>query len=451
MKKLIVLLVLLCLCVGFVLAGCAPSEDQSHDGVLTVYNCEDYIDEATLEAFEEWYLETYGKSITVNYITYDTNETMLTKIMNNDADVDLICSSEYAIQKLYNNDKILPINKTPGMGTINQEIYNRVETMFGEDFLNYFVPYMYGTLGILYNVDVFEEEGIDIAEEGWSILWNEVGSEALMGKILLKDSIRDTFAAGVLYLKEQNKLPEAYAHMTTEQLINCTEPELVEAVRVALTEQKHTLKGYEVDFGKDDMCKLSAYVDLAWSGDAMYAIEEALYEYEVNLDYYVPEAGANVWFDGWFIPKCTSQSAAANAFIEFMCKPTVSAANMIYVGYTSAVDRDILRADEEVLDLLIEAEYVDPDDMEATLAEYFEWDVRYPDITNPNYGVMTDYGSANADMTIMWEKVKAATAEGSWPLWQISVLCLGVLAVGAGIVALAIAVWKHRTYNRRYM
>lgn len=428
MKKLFLILLTVIMVSTLLLPLVACDNDEEEDvataGSFTIYNCEDYIDEEIFPEFESWYYEKYGKRVTVNYVTYDTNETMLTKVLNNDANVDVICTSEYAIQKLYNNDMLYPIDKTEGMNTINQGIYTMVEKKFGEDFSNYLVPYMYGTLGILYNADIFEEYGINIEEEGWSILWNPNNHDILNKMILMKDSIRDTFAAGVLYLKEQNKLPEGYGNYSVEDLINCTEKELVDAVSDALIDQKTALKKYEVDFGKDDLVALKAYVDLAWSGDAMYAIEEAEL-YDVNLDYYVPDAGANVWFDGWFIPKCTTKRDVANAWIEFCSIPSISARNMIYVGYSSAVDKEILQEDEEVLALLEENEY----DVE----EFFSWDVRYPDISNPDFGMMADYGDANTRMTIMWETVKAATPKGSMPLWSITLICFGVIIGAFGI------------------
>lgn len=428
MKKLFLILLTVIMISTLLLPLVACNNEEEEDvgtaGSFTIYNCEDYIDEEIFPEFEAWYYEKYGKRVTVNYVTYDTNETMLTKVLNNDANVDVICTSEYAIQKLYNNDMLYPIDKTEGMNTINQGIYTMVEKKFGEDFSNYLVPYMYGTLGILYNADIFEEYGINIEEEGWSILWNPNNHEILNKMILMKDSIRDTFAAGVLYLKEQNKLPEGYGDYSVEDLINCTEKELVDAVSDALIDQKTALKKYEVDFGKDDLVALKAYVDLAWSGDAMYAIEEAEL-YDVNLDYYVPDAGANVWFDGWFIPKCTTKRDVANAWIEFCSIPSISARNMIYVGYSSAVDKEILQEDEEVLALLEENEY----DVE----EFFSWDVRYPDISNPDFGMMADYGDANTRMTIMWETVKAATPKGSMPLWSITLICFGIIIGAFGI------------------
>ena len=174
----------------------------------------------------------------------------------------------------------------------------------------------------------------------------------------------------------------------------------------------------------------------------MYAIEEAEL-YNVGLDYYVPEVGANVWFDGWFIPTVSKHTKEATAFIEFTCLPTVAMSNMVYVGYSSAVQKEVLMNDEDCLAILEENEY----DAE----EFFDWEVRYPNIDNPNYGMMTDYGASNEMMTIMWEEVKAATASGSLPMWQISLICLGVIVGLAGILVAIYFVWRHLSFDRRYV
>ena len=130
--------------------------------------------------------------------------------MNNDAEVDVVCASEYAIQKLLKQNLLLPLEKNQNMDTINPEIYGRTGNKFGPEFEKYFVPYMYGTLGILYNADIMEENGIDVEELGWGLLWNKSDNPVLDGKILMKDSIRDTFAAGVPFLQRLASAAEVH-------------------------------------------------------------------------------------------------------------------------------------------------------------------------------------------------------------------------------------------------
>lgn len=291
-------------------AACGDSYDEE----ITVYNWEDYIYSKTelQNDFNEYYKVKTGKTVKVNYSTFDTNETMLTNIINGDAVVDVIAPSEYAIEKLLQHDLLEKIDKTKvsTISNVNSAIYEAVREVFGTfttdggetvDITDYFVPYMWGTLGILYNADVVTEA--DLAK-GWGLLWNENGNEALNGKIFMKDSIRDSYCAAVMYLKEYNLLPDAHKNKSVQELINTNDDAMLDAVEELLVRQKDVLKGYEVDFGKQEMISEKGLVDLAWSGDALYAIEEAEASSSAPaLDYFVPEVGGNVWFDGWVIPK----------------------------------------------------------------------------------------------------------------------------------------------------
>lgn len=200
------------------------------------------------------------------------------------------------------------------------------------------------------------------------MLWNESNNPELEGKILVKDSIRDTYCAAVLYLKEYNKLPDGvsathgvpYSELSVADLINCTDDALLKAAEEALTEQRNHIAGYEVDFGKDDMLNEIVYLDLAWSGDALWAIEES-YDEEADdylLGYYVPEIGSNIWYDGWIIPTSAKNELAAMLFIDYMCTPRSGARNTGYIGYTSAVAKDKLMSDQGAIDALLDVEYL---------------------------------------------------------------------------------------------
>ena len=332
-------------------AACGDSYDEE----ITVYNWEDYIYSKTelQNDFNEYYKVKTGKTVKVNYSTFDTNETMLTNIINGDAVVDVIAPSEYAIEKLLQHDLLEKIDKTKvsTISNVNSAIYEAVREVFGTfttdggetvDITDYFVPYMWGTLGILYNADVVTEA--DLAK-GWGLLWNENGNEALNGKIFMKDSIRDSYCAAVMYLKEYNLLPDAHKNKSVQELINTNDDAMLDAVEELLVRQKDVLKGYEVDFGKQEMISEKGLVDLAWSGDALYAIEEAEASSSAPaLDYFVPEVGGNVWFDGWVIPKNAKNKEAANYFIAFLNEPEIAMSNMLEIGYTSAVDKSVFES-----------------------------------------------------------------------------------------------------------
>lgn len=378
MKKLLLIVLIACFALFSVasFSGCSSRDDK-----LIVYNWADYIDPTILSDFCDYYFDKTGKNIEVVYSTYDTNETMMTKILNDDADVDLICPSEYSIMRLASAGKLNVINKDKidNLEYINTTITEKVDEVFDGEEINlndYFVPYMWGTLGIMYTrVDKYGNEIIsdEMAEEaGWGLLWNswldENGNkksyDKLNGKILMKDSVRDAYAAAVMYLYEMGRLPDGYESYTPQDLINCTDDIMINAAAKVMQEQKESgcLKGYEVDLGKDDMIMGSAYVNLAWSGDAMYAIEEADIE-GVELGYIAPESGGNVWFDGWCIPKTCKNVEAAELFIEWICQPYVGIYNMYEIGYSSAISRDAFISDAEAILAICESyQYIDTDD-----------------------------------------------------------------------------------------
>jgi len=285
---------------------------------------------------------------------------------------------------------------------------------------------MWGTLGILYNTNVIRQKDL---EQGWGILWNEGNNKNLKKKILLKDSIRDTYVAAVLYLKEQDRLPNNYKDLSVQELINTVDDTLLDLVEEVLIEQKEFLKDYEVDFGKDEMLAGRAYVNLAWSGDALWAIEDG-----ENLDYFVPETGGNIWFDGWVVLKNGKNKRAAYEFIDFLLIPENAIRNSIEIGYTSAVDPNILKQDSAVVQILEDNEY----DVE----EYFTNDIRYPEFSE-KLGVMKDFGAMNEKAVAMWERVKA---EGSLT-WVLIVGIVGVVVIGGGVVAFIL--FKNNKGKRR--
>ena len=278
-------------------------------------------------------------------------------------------------------------------------------------------PYMWGTLGILYNADVVTEE--DLAT-GYGVLWNAGNNPELEGKILMKDSIRDSYVAAVMRLKELGRLPSGYENMPVQTLINTVDDTLMQAVEQVLLEQSDALKGYEVDFGKAQMTSNRAYVDLAWSGDALWAMEDG-----ENLDYFVPEIGGNIWFDGWALLKNAQNVKAAYMFIDYLCRPEIAIRNAMAIGYTSALDKTAMMASEDVLAIVEENEY----DVE----EYFNDELRYPDIASATtLGVMKDFGERNSATIEMWERVKSSKQDNMWILW-VSIAVVGGVGIAFGV------------------
>lgn len=435
MKKIFAILTLVvlltALCVGSF--GCAPVTEK-----LYVYNWADYIGIGVEEDFEAYYEQKTGRSIDLIYSTFDTNETMLSKLINGDANVDVVCPSEYAIQKLILEDMLWEYNPAESVeyyDGVDDEIISKVDGAFGQIDVNgtkvnmndYFVPYMWGTLGILYNAKYVSEETLD--EYGWGVMWNAQNDPLLDGKILMKDSIRDAYAVAVGRALELDRLPVGSQGKTAEELINTATPDMVSVVSDLLDDQREILQGYEVDFGKDDMIRERAYVCLAWSGDALWAIEDS--PEDVPLGYYTPDECVNVWFDGWAIPKSAENKLAAVEFVNFMTRPDIAIRNSIEIVYTSAIDKETFiqseGTDYDAIALLVENEY-DPE-------EYFADENRYPDMSDPKYGMMRDFGANNRAVVSMWEKVKVT--DNSVDLLIIIGVCAGATGLTLGGVWLA--------------
>lgn len=412
---------------GVVLTGNVETASAAASEQLIVYNWGDYIDEGVIDSFEVYYAEATGKTIEVVYSTFDTNESMLTTLEKGEEAIDLVCPSEYAIQRLMQKGLIKKLDKSNVANDANVDdmIYTKVDEVFSaisvpgvgnaEKMSDYFVPYMWGTLGILYNTDVVTEA--DLAK-GYGLLWNAAGNDKLNGKILMKDSIRDAYVAAVLYLKETGRLGSQYTSLSIENLINTIDDELLKEVQEVLIEQGEVLSGYEVDFGKGDMTSGKAYVDLAWSGDALWAMEDA-----DNLNYFVPEIGGNIWFDGWVMPKTAQNETAAYMFLDYLCRPDMAMSNSMAIGYTSALDKDVLRNDADAIAILTDNEY--------EVDEFFNDEIRYP-VATEKLGVMKDFGDMNEAAVTMWENVKSSNQSLLWILWVV----LGV--VGAAAIGVAI-------------
>lgn len=362
MKKFLVLLlvsVMAMCCLSFV--GCGESREET----LIIYNWEDYIDEDIFKEFEEYYYEQTGKKIVVDYQIFDLNETMLTKFIDGNGDYDLICPSDYAIEKLISLDLLAEIDYSniPNISNIDEYTRNKAHDPDNK----YSVPYFWGTVGVLYNADYVTEDDLSA---GFGVLWNEKNNSALSNTVLMKKSVRDAIVAAVAYANRDDllKLTVEERGAKMAELINLKDVSEIAKVKQALLDMKAKSSwcGWEVDDGKDDIINGTMYLNLAWSGDALYAIEES----DENLDYFVPEEGSNVWVDGWVIPKRAVNKTAAEMFINFCLSPEIAMKNMMAVGYTSSVSKEALQASSGAIAILEENEY------DST--EFFSDIVRYP-------------------------------------------------------------------------
>ena len=190
---------------------------------------------------------------------------------------------------------------------------------------DYAIGYMWGTAGILFNTDhVLAEDA-----RTWASLWNL----KYENKILMKESYRDAYGTALIYANAEDLKK---GKVTVEELMNNYSQASIDTVEKYLKAMKPLIAGWEADFGKEMMTKGKAWLNMTWSGDAVWAIEEAE-GVGIHLDYEVPVEGSNVWYDGWVIPKYARNKKAASYFINYLCRPDVALRNMDACGYVSAV------------------------------------------------------------------------------------------------------------------
>ncbi len=366
--------ILVVVTMGAMLTSC---NEQPREETLKVYNWGDYIDEDLLDEFEVWYEEQTGTPVNIVYQTFDINEVMLAKIEKGEADFDVVCPSEYIIERMMRHDILVPIvtdeflQDLENTGTenylssVSPYIINQFDHIIAPDGHNpndYSVGYMWGTTGILYNTEYITEEE--------ALSWDLMFDERLKGKILVKDAFRDVYSpilvyartleareAGIIGATERLPLNDSEALerglegkvATIDGLMYDASDESIKHVEEYLKRMKRLVAGWEADFGKEMMTQEKAWINLMWSGDAVWAIEEAA-DVDVELDYAVPEEGSVVWFDGWVIPKYAQNKRAARYFINYMCKPENAVRNMYATGYVSVVGtKEVLISMDEML------------------------------------------------------------------------------------------------------
>ena len=414
---------------ALLIAGC--SEDREH--ILKVYNWGDYIDEELIDEFEVWYEEQTGEPVEIIYQTFDINETMLSKIELGHEDYDVVCPSDYIIERMLANDLLLPLERDFGetpdyTGNMAPFIYDKLAEVQGngKNANDYCVGYMWGTVGLIYNPKYIPEE----ETKSWDVLKNP----AYKGKILMKDAFRDVYTT--MHISLNREAIEA-GEKDLETLTFDTSAESIERVENYLLSFKESVCGWEADFGKEQMTKELAWINLSWSGDAQWAIDEAA-DIGMELKYAIPESGSSVWFDGWVIPKYAQNTKAARYFINFMCKPENALRNMDMTGYVSVIgDRQILEAMSDSTEYApIDASYFFGPEADSAYVN----PVMYPDRkVIERCGMMHDGGTE--ELLKMWSRIKGDSASA----WTYILICI----VFAGLIFAVIYKYTKKRYRRR--
>ena len=503
------------------LSGCGNNSNPNKL-VLRVLNAADYIyeadelddetkecrysqylsDEDMMDQFIS-YMEEQGVEVSYVYDTFDTNETMYNELMTGKSSYDVIVTSDYMVQKLISNDLIQPLysnsydekeetkdireHVSSYLWDIFDEIHPKDkltnEVMTDKNISQYSVPYMWGTVGIMYNPDFYSDMSLDEINEMFSS-WEVLYGEKAKNSFSIKDSVRDVYAVSVVhafYEDEIKPLEEKLLNGTISEtefnkqlnvIFNRCDDKTLEIIKEDMLKLKDNSFGFEVDSGKTDMIEAKIGANLAWSGDATWAIEEAESSYEKELYFSIPKEGSNIWFDAFCIPSVANNPDLALKFIDFMSKPENAIQNMYYVGYTSSV------SGPEMLDYVYENYDIRGQVGEAYdgESEYVEYDLSYffkDSIENPSDAylyadpssigrtltaqypeeselshlcVMDDFGTQNEAVLDMWEKVRMNTL----PVWAVILFIVEILiALGAVLFFVIKKVNKNKMRKNR--
>ncbi len=283
----------------FILTGCV---DKSK--TLRIYNYGDYLDEKVLNMFTD---ET---GIKINYDTFAVSEDAYTKIKNGGANYDVVIISDYMAERMIKENLLEPLDFSliPNYSFIHPRFKN-----LDFDPQNKFsMPYMWGSIGILYNKTLVEKP------VSWSILWDK----KYKNQIFMYDNPRDSIAVA---------LKKLHCSLNTRDIKNLNK------AKDELIEQKKIVQAYVGDAVKDKMIGNEGALAVVYSGDALFCQNE-----NPDLDYVIPIEGSNVWFDVIVIPKDSSNKFEANTFINFLARPDIALMNTNYINY-STVNSEALK------------------------------------------------------------------------------------------------------------
>lgn len=309
-KPAIILIVIAALIVG----SFAGMKTTSGKNTLNVYNWGEYIDPEVITMFEK---ET---GIDVVYDEFEMNEEMYSKVETGAVKYDVVCPSDYTIQRMIEADLLAELNydNIPNIKYIGKDYLQSAEAFDPGN--KYAIPYCWGTVGILYNKTMVDEP-IDS--------WSAIFDEKYKNNILMINSVRDAMGIALKYL--------GYS-------LNSTDRDELEEATNLLKEQKPLVQSYVVDQVRDKMIGNNAAIGIIYSGEAIYTRRE-----NPDLEYVVPKEGSNIWIDGWVIPKNSENKENAEKFINFLCRPDIALLNFDYITYSTpnTAARDLIE-DEDI-------------------------------------------------------------------------------------------------------
>ena len=335
-----------------------------------------------IDDFTEWYEETYGKKVRIEYSTFGTNEDLYNMLTIGDV-YDLVCPSEYMIMKLMAEDMVQPLSESffdeengnnfyiRGVSPYIRNIFETHE-INGVTWDRCAAGYMWGVTGFLYNPEVVSEEDAGT----WKLLENR----EYCRQITMKDNVRDAYFAAVGALKSGQLTSSEFTGredytMALQDEMNDVSQETVDRTQAYLQKIRDNMYSFETDSGKADMITGKVVANYQWSGDAVYAMDQAE-EDEYYLRFAVPQECTNIYFDGWVMLKNgiggdPEKQQAAEAFINFVSRPDNVIRNMYYIGYTSTISGGEDGRIFEYLDWTYGAEEDEEETVEYSVGYFF--------------------------------------------------------------------------------
>ncbi|MCR5301685.1 MAG: ABC transporter substrate-binding protein [Lachnospiraceae bacterium] len=303
-------LILCIICCTF--TGCS-SQRSNGDNVLTVFNYSEYLDPQMLSKF------TKETGIEIKYEEATTPEEMYTKYTSGAISYDLLCTSDYMVNRLIDEGQCQSVDfsSMENFGNIDPKFMAESESFDPGN--KYSLPYFWGTVGILYNT-----KKVSAPVDSWNVLFDGQYS----GQIIMQDSMRDSFMVALKYL--------GYS-------LNTTDKNQIEEAAELLKAQKKDVESYLVDEARDEVVAENAVMAVVYSGEAYLGNQ-----YNPDLQYAIPKEGSNLWIDSWVVTKNCKNMENAQKFLDFLCREDVAEANFEYIYYSTPNKTVVDNMDEEI-------------------------------------------------------------------------------------------------------
>lgn len=434
-----------------------------------------YGDRPIYQEFEDWYYENYGVKVKVEYSCFGTNEELYSMLTLGDK-YDLVCPSDYLIMKLMKEEAIVPFSDeffdeskednyyVKGVSPYIRNVFDENE-INGESWSKYAAGYMWGLTGILYNPEYVSYDEAST----WAIINNPKFSR----QVTVKDNVRDTYFAALgvykhdLLTSDEFVNASDYSNRLLEEMNDVSE-DTIDDVGNLLQDVRDNVYAFETDSGKADIVSGKIVANYQWSGDAVYAMDQAE-EDGVSLDFAIPEECTNLWFDGWVMLKSglsedPRKQQVAEAFVNYVSRPDNAVRNMYYIGYTSVISGGDDDTIIDYVDYNFGAEEDEEDTFDYNLGYFFAGDENSEDyiVTAPmeqmNRQLTAQYPSAedisHSAIMLCFDDDAAANINQMW----IDVRCYNIKDVpvgiwifaGAVVVLIVAAIVRRKMQMRKY-